>query len=520
MVEIDLDFYKVLFEDLDPGSMQKRFLGLVLKIQNVERGSIWVRRKHRYLCVESLGGPSDKDIIKGASIGTDERSIVGWVIENGEMTIAEPGKDSRHHKEFEKGMQLKSARILCFPLILRNGQVYGAVQVIETKKNGSGLTVDKKFLRLLKTIVDAGAIALSNALSYSEQLDKNSELEQTLAEIHREVPIIGQSRPFLRAMKKVREFAKTDFPVLISGESGTGKDLIALALHNLSSRKDKPFVVQNCSAIPDSLLESELFGYRKGAFTGAISDKAGLFKAADGGTVFLDEIGDMSSHLQARLLRVIQNSEIKPLGENKTTKISIRVISATNKDLDEAIAKKQFREDLFYRINVLPLHLPSLRDRKKDIPLLLNYFFKRESVSLGIPQKRFSQEALQFLVEYPWEGNIRELENFAKYVLSTVDDVVVNLRDIPDHFMRESPKERQDGKAFSISTESLVSDKTPATRTVESLFGGYSWTELEKDYVRYLLEKNRWNVTRAAREAGINRSTFDSRMRKLSIARQ
>lgn len=520
MGEIDLDFYKVLFEDLNLTNLQKRFLGLLLKIQNVERGSIWVKQDNRYLCIESLGGSTDIDLIKGTSIGAEQRSIVGWVIENGQMTVAEAGKDPRHYKEFEEGMKLKSARILCFPLILRDGRVYGAVQVIETNINGSRMNVDRKFLQLLKTIVDVGAIALSNSLSYCKQLERNLELEETLEEIRRDVQIIGQSEAFLSVMKRVREYSRTDFPVLITGESGTGKDLVAMALHHLSSRKDKPFVVQNCSAIPDSLLESELFGYSKGAFTGATEDKMGLLKAADGGTLFLDEIGDMSLDLQARILRVVQDSEIKPLGETKTSKVNVRILSATNKDLTKAMANKEFREDLFYRINVLPLYLPPLRDRKKDIPLLLTYFLKRESLKLGVAQKAISREALQYLVDYPWEGNIRELENFVKYILSTVDDAIVDMKHIPAHVKEEEMGETRDLKTFSVPHEGKALDNSPSPTTLESAFASYSWKELERAYVVYLLEKNKWNVTHAAHDAKINRSTFDSRMKKLGIRKR
>jgi transcriptional regulator with GAF, ATPase, and Fis domain len=520
MGEIDFDFYKVLFEDLDPENFQKRFLKLLLKIQNVERGSIWIKRKNRYLCVESLGSESDTDIIKGASISADQPSIVGWVMEHAEMTIAEAGKDDRHYKEFEEGMKLKSALILCFPLILRNGEVYGVVQIIDTGTGGDRLDLDEKYLKLLKGIVDIGSIALSNALYYTEQLERNLELEQALEEIRGKVQIIGQSRSFLKVMKMAREYARTDFPVLITGESGTGKDLIAIALHNLGSRKDKPFVVQNCSAIPDTLLESELFGYKKGAFTGATGDKVGLLKAADGGTVFLDEIGDMSSHLQSRILRVIQNNEIRPLGDTRTRRINVRIISATNKNLREAVAKKEFREDLFYRINVLPLHLPPLRERKKDIPLLLNYFLKRESLKLGIARKAISREAMQHLADYQWEGNIRELENFVKYMLSTVDNVIVDEKNIPDHFKQQDILEREDPRTFSLAHESKPLDKSLPGRTSESPFASYSWAELEKAYVIDLLEKNKWNVTRAANDARINRSTFDSRMKRLGITRK
>jgi transcriptional regulator with GAF, ATPase, and Fis domain len=304
---------------------------------------------------------------------------------------------------------------------------------------------------------------------------------------------------------------------LVTGESGTGKDLVATALHNLSSRKDGPLVVQNCSAIPETLLESELFGYKKGAFTGATENKTGLLMAADGGTVFLDEIGDMSLPLQARILRVIQNNEIKPLGESNTITINVRVISATNKDLVEAVREKTFREDLYYRLNVLPLHLPPLRERANDIPLLLNYFIRRESLELGVPPKRISGDALFYLQRYPWEGNIRELENFVKYILSTVDGNLVGGNDIPDHF-----KQVETGKEIAAANPpdpeiSVAPGRTFFQGDASAQFAGYTWKELDKAYVRYLLDKNNWVVTRAASDAGMNRSTFDSRMKKLGI---
>jgi len=521
MSEIDLHFYRVLFDDLDPENLRKRFLGLFLKLQNVERGSIWVKRKNRYVCVESLGGPSDTDIIKGASIRVDQPSIVGWVIKNAKMTIAEVGKDPRHYKEFEDGMKLKSALILAFPLILKNGQVYGVVQIVDTSTGGNRLNLNEEYLELLKSIVDTGSIAMNSALNYSEQLEKNLELEQTLKEIRGKAQIIGQSQSLIDVMKKVREYARTDFPVLITGESGTGKDLIATALHSLSSRRDQQFIVQNCSAIPDTLLESELFGYRKGAFTGATENKIGILKAADKGTVFLDEIGDMSSHLQARILRVIQNSEIKPLGATKVVKVNVRIISATNKDLVEAVKSGEFREDLFYRLNVLPLHLPPLRERRKDIPLLLNYFLKRESLKLGVPQKRISREALQYLENYQWEGNIRELENFVKYVISTLDGTIVGIDEIPYHFIKHKNIPESDVASSSSLHERPTSLETRISLELsESPFAGYSLIELEKDYINYLVNKNKWNITSAANDAGINRSTFVSRMVRLGISKR
>lgn len=517
MTEFDHTFYKILFEDLDPGRLRRRFLNLLLKLQNVERGSIWIQRDNQYVCVESLGGPSKIDIIKGAKIPVKKKSIVGWVMQHGEMTVAEGGKDSRHYQEFEKSMQLKSALILAFPLILKTGQVYGVVQIVDTSASGSRLNLDEQYLQLLKSIVDMAAVALSNALQHSDQLNKARDLERTLAEIRNKIQIIGQSASFLKTMKQVRDYARTDFPVFITGESGTGKDLVAMALHNLSSRKGKPFVVQNCSAIPETLLESELFGYKKGAFTGATEDKAGLLMAANGGTVFLDEIGDMSFSLQARILRVIQNNEIKPLGASKTKKIDVRVISATNKDLVAAIKKKEFREDLYYRLNVLPLHLPPLRERKNDIPLLLNYFIKRESLELGVPQKRISSDALTYLQNYQWEGNIRELENFVKYIISTVDGNMVGVNDIPGILKTTTIDDGALQEKVSVNEESTFSNDDFFDKNAHVQFSNYTWKDLDKAYVKHLLKKNNWVVTRAAKDAGVKRSTFDSRMKKLGI---
>jgi transcriptional regulator with GAF, ATPase, and Fis domain len=514
---IDVNFYRVLFEDLDSGRLRKRFLKLLLTLQNVERGSIWVREKDRYVCVESLGGPSKIDIIKGASISIKHPSIVDWVMTHGEMTIAEVGNDQRHYQEFEMDMQLKSTLILAFPLIFRNKEVYGVVQIVDTSTGSGRLNLDKQYLQVLRGIVDMGAIALDNALQQTEQIKRNFELEQTLDEIRSNVQIIGQSAAFQKAMKNVREYARTDFPVLITGESGTGKDLVATALHNLSSRKKKPFVVQNCSAIPETLLESELFGYQKGAFTGANENKCGLLMAANGGTVFMDEIGDMSLNLQARILRVIQNHEIKPLGDSHTQKVNVRIISATNKDLNAAIKIKAFREDLFYRLNVLPLNLPPLRERKKDIPLLLNYFIKRESLELDIPPKRISSDAVKYLVDYPWYGNIRELENFVKYILSTVGDMIVKVKDIPDHFKQKKAIHLLPDNEKPITEKPVRLPDNASSGRAKTQLTDYTWEELEKEYILQLLTQNNWIVTRAANDAKMNRSTFDSRMKKLGI---
>jgi transcriptional regulator with GAF, ATPase, and Fis domain len=505
-----LDFYKAIFEELDPEKLRSTFLRSLLVLQNVERGSLWIKREDHYACVEATGVDSDK--IRTLSLPVDTPSIVGWVIEHGEMTVAEPGKDERHYAAAEAEVTEKSRLILCFPLILKNGQVYGAVELIDTSAAGDQLNLNADYLTLLEAQVAIGGLALSNSLAYSNQVLENVRLKRVLQELREETPpIIGQSKGIETVLKSVNDYARTDFPVLITGESGTGKELMAHEIHRLSRRRGKPFLVQNCSAIPETLLESELFGYKKGAFTGANQDKVGLFEAAHGGTVFLDEIGDMPLNLQARILRVLQNNEIKPLGGSTTKTVDVRILSATNRNLQEAIAAQQFREDLFYRLNVLPLRMPPLRERSEDIPLLLDYFLKREARRLDIRPPLFTEKALHRLIEHPWHGNIREMENLVKYILTTVNASRIGEADLPAHLLLSTPL----GHPLPAPAHEPEAIAPPRSQGLAE----YSWDELEHAYVLALLEKYKWNVTRTAQAAKVNRSTFDSRMKKLGIGK-
>ena len=484
MRDMSFDFCKTLSQELDPEKLLRKFLLSLLELQNVERGSIWIRKDDGYFCAEAVGSQSEK--IKGITIGAVQPSIVGWVIENGKMTIGEPGRDVRHYKEVEDRFVVKSKLILCFPLLLRSGEVYGAVQLIDTSAGGDRLNLNKDYLELLQNIIDLSSIALSNSLVYTDKVRENQRLKEVLETLRSEEMTVGKSPAFLKVLKSAGDYAKTDFPVLITGESGTGKEVVAKAIHRMSRRGDKPFLVQNCSAIPETLLESELFGYEKGAFTGAVKDKVGLFEAANGGTVFLDEIGDMPAMLQARILRVIQNSEVKPLGGTKTRQIDVRIISATNKDLRDALSKEQFREDLFYRLNVLPLHMPPLRERREDIPLLLDHFLGKEALRMGTNPKKVSQESLQALVEYPWRGNIRELENLVKHLIVVSSGDWITLDDLSTHF---AVVQGAASPTHGILTTSFERGDEHQRELPSSAFDGRSWDEVEKAYIMYLLEK-------------------------------
>ncbi|MCF8044576.1 MAG: sigma-54-dependent Fis family transcriptional regulator [Desulfarculaceae bacterium] len=492
-----------LLKELDPAALQKKFLQAIVQIQNVKRGSIWIRQQDHYTCIEAEGAESDQ--IKGVKLKTNQSSIVGWVIENGEMTIAETSSDSRHRKEVEKDFAVKSSLILCFPLLLKENKVYGAVQIIDTTPEKNRLNLDKEYLENIQNLVDICSIALGNAIVYSREKKRSEKLESALTRIRHENRMIGNSEALRESLELVKSYAPTDFHVLITGESGTGKELVAEQIHRMSIRKDKPFMVQNCSAIPETLLESELFGYKKGAFSGANRDKKGLFEAADGGTVFLDEIGDMPVNIQAGILRVLQKNEIKPLGETEVRYVDVRIISATNKDIKQMIAENTFRQDLFYRLSVLPVHLPPLRERKADIPLLVKHFIRREAANNALEEKRVSPLAMRFITAHSWPGNIRELENLIKYLMVTVDRDTIEPEDVPEQIRTRKPGGAQNGGDANAGGSAGVD------------FTAYTWQEMEKIYTETLLENNSWNITRAAEDADVNRSTFVSRMRRLGL---
>ncbi|WP_027721813.1 sigma-54 interaction domain-containing protein [Maridesulfovibrio zosterae] len=509
---LSIDDYKALSQELDPDKLQQTILTLLLQLQNVERGSLWLKKDGMYECVEALGTKSEK--VVGVRLSPNEQSIVGWVIQNGEMTIAQAG-DSRHNSSIEENFKVKSKLILCFPLIFKNNEVYGAVQVIDTSAKGDQLNLSPEYLTMLQDLVDIGSISLHNSLEFQEQRHKYAQLSLTLNNIHSKKSIVGKSQSINKALKLVKNYGATNYPVLLYGESGTGKELFAEEIHVQSSRTHKPFLTQNCSAIPENLLESELFGYVKGAFTGATSNKSGLFEAADGGTVFLDEIGDMDINLQAKLLRVLQENEIKPLGGTQTKTIDIRIISATNRNLEEDVRSGRFREDLYYRLNVLPLKLPSLRERREDIAMLTNYFLNREASYSHMLPKKMDEQSMLAMEKYQWPGNIRELENMIKQFQAMVPGDTVSLKDLPQHIASPGSPPPP-----SLQDTNTVSKAAPESQTKNPDLSEFTWQEIEYSYVMSLLEKYRWNISQAARAAGINRSTFDSRMKKLGISKK
>jgi two-component system response regulator PilR (NtrC family) len=294
----------------------------------------------------------------------------------------------------------------------------------------------------------------------------------------------------------IQKVAQSNSTVLITGESGCGKELVASALHNLSPRKQKNFVTINCATFPEGLLESELFGHVKGSFTGALYNKEGLFEVANRGSIFLDEIGEMPMSLQAKLLRVLENSTFRRVGGVNDITVDVRVISATNKDISEAAASGRFREDLFYRLNVVPIHIPPLRERPDDIPLLLDHFLNKSSGNT----KRFSPEALRFLMKYPWKGNVRELENMVERTVLLTDREIMLPEDLPEEIYKtdEAKKHLPEIGEEGIDFESMME-------------------QIEKDYLLKALEKAKGIKTEAAKLLNLSFRSFRHKLYKYGI---
>lgn len=507
-----LSFIELLFDKLDPDRFMALFLEALTSIQKVERGSIWIKRGDGYVCTEACGDEAEK--IKGIILSGSQKSIIGAVIESGRMFIVEPGKDRRHFKELDRRLDTRNTLILCFPLILRDGSVYGAVQILDTTAGGIRLNLDPDYLDLLQGLATIGGIALSASLDLAEKYEQNIGMKKMRDRIRAEPLMVGQSEAFLQVVERAKIYAANEFSVMITGESGTGKELLAREIHRLSPRRNRPFLTQNCSAIPENLLESELFGYRKGAFTGADQDKVGLFEAADGGTLFLDEIGDMALGLQSKILRILQSNEIKPLGSTTIHNVDVRIISATNRNLAEIIPKGGFREDLFYRLNVLPLEVPPLRKRTEDVQLLLTHFMKHYSHGPDAPDRSINTDAMELLARHPWPGNIREIENLARYLV-TVTEGEVQIQDLPppyntapDIAYTPSPAAEPVLSKTGRQEEKFIDNKDATLQ------------ENERDYILQVLDETHWNVASAARKAGLKRTTFHSRMKRHGISKK
>jgi formate hydrogenlyase transcriptional activator len=401
--------------------------------------------------------------------------------------------------------------VCCVPLITQ-GRAFGSLNLASRRFDA----FTPQDVELLQQVAAQVAIAVENALAFKE-IDalKNKLAEEKLyleEEIRSEFnfeEIVGESAALKRALAQVELAAPAGTSVLLLGETGTGKELFARAIHNLSPRRDRTFVKINCAAIPSGLLESELFGHERGAFTGAISQKIGRFELADRGTLFLDEVGDLPLELQPKLLRVLQEQEFERLGGNRTQRVDVRVVAATNADLSKQVAERAFRSDLYYRLNVFPIQIPALRDRAEDIPLLVRYFVQKLSRRLNKAVEYIPADAMDALASYSWPGNIRELENLIEraVLLSPGKELRVPLSEIKS--------------SSSVATEpsSSFASLTSSTSLASSIS---TLEDAERQHILRALKHTQWRVAGpkgAAVLLGMKRTTLQARIRKLGIRR-
>jgi DNA-binding NtrC family response regulator len=385
----------------------------------------------------------------------------------------------------------RSPNTMCI-ILTGYGTIEGAVEAI---KAGA-------FHYITKPVKSAEILTLvEKALKYKLLERENILLRQQLRKKYRFENFVGDSKPIQEVFELIEKVADTDSTILITGESGTGKELIAKAIHYNSQRRDNPMVVINCGAIPEELLESELFGHEKGAFTGAHKSRMGRFELANGGTIFLDEIGDMSPNLQVKLLRVLQEQQFERVGSTRTIGVDIRVIAATNQDLFSAVNKGKFREDLYYRLNVIPINVPPLRERRSDTPLLVDFFVKKFTQEKQKDVKGFTQQAMDTLLQYDWPGNVRELENLVERVVILSDGDEIGLDDIPQSI-------RQRAKRMESFEVAIPKGDIPFDHAVE---------EYEKRLILRALEETNWVKTKAAELLQMNRTTLIEKMKKKKL---
>ncbi len=346
-------------------------------------------------------------------------------------------------------------------------------------------------------------IAVKRALDVSKLQEENLRLKKELKKKYGYNKIIGNSLPIQNVIKFIEKIADTDSTVLITGESGTGKELVAQTIHYNSSRSKKMFVPLNCAAIPKDILESELFGHEKGAFTGAINTRIGRFELANNGTLFLDEIGELAPALQVKLLRVLQEKEFERVGGIKTIKVDVRILAATNRDLEAAVKEGIFREDLYYRLNVIPFHLPSLRKMKEDIPLLMEHFIKDISRRKKKNMPEFSRESMHCLENYKWPGNVRELENLIERMIILQEGEVITPDDLPERL-----REKRQTQRLHSGEQVLSSDGVDLNLILD---------DIENNMIKQALEISKGVKSKAASLLGLNRTTLIEKMKKKAI---
>jgi Nif-specific regulatory protein len=387
---------------------------------------------------------------------------------------------------------------VCVPII-RDGFVIGTFSIDRPRANREDLDRDMEFMQLLANLLAESVASIREQIEERETLmAENRRLRQQIGDTYQPSNIIGNCRSMRHVYEQIAQVADSTATVLVRGESGTGKELVAGAIHYSSPRRANAFVAVNCAALPETLIESELFGHEKGAFTGADRQRRGRFQQANGGTLFLDEIGDISAQVQVRLLRVLQEQAFEPVGSDETVRVNVRVVAATSKDLESEMRKGNFREDLYYRLNVFPIHLPPLRERKSDIMLLADHFVRKYNEAYGKQVKRISTAAINMMMAYHWPGNVRELENCVERAVLTGVDEVIHGYQLPPSLQTDSETGTAILPASGASLKNLVDS-------------------YERELIIDALKRHRGNAAAAARALQTTQRIVNYRIAKLGI---
>jgi formate hydrogenlyase transcriptional activator len=446
-----------------------------------------------------------------------EGSPAGMAISRGEVFIARGAEIDRFHPDVVRYLRAQGAQVVCCVPLTTHGRAFGTINF--ASRNPQNFSTPD--VELLRQVASQVAIALENALAFKEIDALKDRLAVEKLYLEEEIrtefsfdEIIGESAALRRALSQVELAAPAGTTVLILGETGTGKEIIARAIHNLSPRRERTFVKVNCAAIPAGLLESELFGHERGAFTGALAQKMGRFEFADHGTLFLDEVGDLPLELQPKLLRVLQEQEFERLGGNRTIRVDVRVVAATNSDLTQLVAEKKFRSDLYYRLNVFPIQIPPLRERPEDVPLLVRYFVQKFSRRQNKTVEYVPAPVMDAMVNYSWPGNVRELENLIEraVLLSPGKELRVPLAEFKESTLSTFASGPMDLPRPADATASSVSPAA-SPRTLD---------DAQRQHITQVLKQTQWRISGprgAAAILGIKRTTLQARMRKLGIKR-
>jgi Nif-specific regulatory protein len=520
-----IEISKVVTSSLDINEVFSSIMNLLDKSLKLEKGTIVLFNKEQdILKIVAASGLTSDEMERGTyQIG---EGITGKVFETSEPVIIESvGNDPNFLNRVgylsHFNIENSDLALIAVPIISDQGKL-GVVSVFLDNHKHMDLKSYLDFLLVVASIISQ-TIKINKLVDEAKKeiSRENIQLKRELKNKYRFGSLIGKASNMEKLFEKIQIVADSRASILITGESGTGKEMIASSIHYNSSRSENPFVKINCAAIPENLLESELFGHKKGSFTGAVADKKGKFELADTGTIFLDEIGEMDLNLQSKLLRVLQEREIEAVGSVKTKKIDVRIIAATNANLEDLIAQKKFRPDLYYRLNVVNLHTPALRDRTEDIPLLINHFIEKYTKDNSKEIRGLTRDAIKILLKYNWPGNVRELENVIEraVVLSQGDTLdVEDFSEISEKMV--TPEIRQEPISSDSSELVDVSSGTFSSSHLDTLDGRAMEAivnEVEARMIQYAMKKFRYTKTRVAKFLGINRNTLDKKIKELNI---